>query len=125
MTKPEAGGFIVRSEDDRLAGRTVTLVAVGVVVLVWLWIGVAWLLLARGEDRARPSGVFTELALAPPPTVSGVEQTLIVERDVAGDLAAHKRAVLQSYGWIDADRGIVRIPIERAMEIVAAEGERP
>jgi hypothetical protein len=31
-------------------------------------------------------------------------------------------AVLNHYAWVDPDRGIVRIPIERAMEIVAQKG---
>ena len=30
---------------------------------------------------------------------------------------------LTSYGWIDRQRGIVRIPIDRAMELLANEGE--
>jgi len=31
-------------------------------------------------------------------------------------------AILKSYGWVDPDKGIVRIPIDRAIEIVAARG---
>ena len=31
-------------------------------------------------------------------------------------------AVLDSYGWVDPDRGIVRVPVERAMEIIAQKG---
>jgi len=31
-------------------------------------------------------------------------------------------AVLNHYAWVDPDRGIVRIPVERAMEIVAQKG---
>ena len=30
--------------------------------------------------------------------------------------------VLHSYGWIDQEKGIVSIPIDRAMELVAQEG---
>jgi hypothetical protein len=30
--------------------------------------------------------------------------------------------VLDSYAWVDKDRGIVRIPIARAMELIAQEG---
>jgi len=28
----------------------------------------------------------------------------------------------KAYGWVDKERGIVRIPIERAMELIAKEG---
>jgi hypothetical protein len=31
-------------------------------------------------------------------------------------------AMLNSYGWVDKDSGRVRIPIERAMEILAKKG---
>ena len=30
--------------------------------------------------------------------------------------------VLNGYGWVDPDRGIVRIPIDRALDIVAQKG---
>ena len=31
-------------------------------------------------------------------------------------------AVLHHYGWVDPDRGVVRIPIERAIDIIAGRG---
>jgi hypothetical protein len=37
-------------------------------------------------------------------------------------MRAGEDAVLNSYGWVDKDSGIVRIPIERAMEILAKKG---
>lgn len=33
-----------------------------------------------------------------------------------------EQAQLQGYAWVDKEQGIVRIPIERAMQIVAARG---
>jgi hypothetical protein len=35
-------------------------------------------------------------------------------------LRAEKRAILGEYRWIDRDKGIVRIPIERAMSLLIA-----
>lgn len=40
-------------------------------------------------------------------------------------LRAEERAVLESYGWVDRDEGIVRIPIERAMELIAERAGEP
>jgi hypothetical protein len=37
-------------------------------------------------------------------------------------LQQKQRAQLEGYAWIDKDQGIVRIPIERAMQIVASKG---
>ena len=41
------------------------------------------------------------------------------------DLAAVRKEedqVLRTYDWLDRERGVVRIPIERALELVAKEG---
>ena len=43
----------------------------------------------------------------------------------SADLAAHRAAEhrqLTSYGWVDRQAGVVRMPIERAMQDVAASG---
>jgi hypothetical protein len=48
-----------------------------------------------------------------------------LQMDPAADLAAYRAAQtreLTSYGWVDRQRGVVRIPIERAMQDVAAAG---
>lgn len=45
--------------------------------------------------------------------------------DPAADLRTYRTAeehVLESYGWIDRQRGIVHVPIEQAMREVAADG---
>ncbi|MCC6661243.1 MAG: hypothetical protein IT437_10195 [Phycisphaerales bacterium] len=45
--------------------------------------------------------------------------------DPPGDLARTRRREdehLLGYGWIDRDHGVVRIPITRAMELLAAPG---
>lgn len=59
--------------------------------------------------------VFTPNGLPPPPRL---------QIDEAADLATYRRretALLNSYGWIDRERGAVRLPIERAMELVVQE----
>jgi hypothetical protein len=35
---------------------------------------------------------------------------------------AREDAALQGYGWVDRERGIVKIPIERAIEVLAERG---
>lgn len=39
-------------------------------------------------------------------------------------LRARKHAMLHEYAWIDRDRGIVRIPIERATSLLIARSPR-
>src|SRR5438128_1977992 len=38
------------------------------------------------------------------------------------EFRAAEDAILNSYGWVDPEKGVVRIPVERAMELVAKEG---
>lgn len=38
------------------------------------------------------------------------------------DLRTDEDAILNSYGWIDPNKGIVRIPIDQAIDIVAQKG---
>ncbi len=38
------------------------------------------------------------------------------------DLRADEDAILNSYGWVDPNKGIVRIPIDQAIDIVAQKG---
>jgi hypothetical protein len=39
-----------------------------------------------------------------------------------GDMHANEDAILNSYGWVDQSKGIVRIPIGEALGIVAQKG---
>ena len=48
-----------------------------------------------------------------------------LEEDPVKSLAefrATEDARIRSYAWIDPDKGVVQLPIERAMELVAKEG---
>jgi hypothetical protein len=38
------------------------------------------------------------------------------------DLRADEDAILNSYGWVNPDKGIVRIPIDQAIDLVAQKG---
>jgi hypothetical protein len=50
-----------------------------------------------------------------------------LQSDPAGELEAFQaaqRQALDGYGWVDQGQGLVRIPIERAMALLAARGEQ-
>jgi hypothetical protein len=111
----------VRAEEDRIHTPVIVGVGIGSLV-VFLLAGAAavgYLKLRQGEHPP---------ILIPPEAgqskVGMVEQDLFDvanrgERDVA-----QRRAKLGSYGWVDREKGIVHLPIERAMELVA-QGVRP
>lgn len=63
-----------------------------------------------------------------PPIESGIETAPRLETDPDADLRAlraREEDILRTYGWIDRGRGVVRVPIERAMEWVAKPGNTP
>ena len=43
-------------------------------------------------------------------------------RQDLSDLRAREDQLLNSYGWVDKNTGVVRIPIERAMQLIVERG---
>jgi hypothetical protein len=78
------------------------------------------LLVARAIETQAPAAYVAETdpaALEPP----APRLQVTPERELAA-LRAQEDAILGSYAWVEKDRGIVRIPIEEAMRLVAEEG---
>ena len=72
--------------------------------------------LASREDRAGQPVTITERQLPPDPTLQ------IWEFADLANYRAKEQAVLDTYGWVDRDAGIVRLPIEHAMELLLQKG---
>lgn len=92
----------------------------GIVALVLVALALMWLLFRYlAGQQAAPA------AAAPPMAVQELPPEPRLEVSPATDLErlrASERAILESYGWVNRTSGIVRIPIERAMELVAERG---
>ncbi len=111
----------VRSEDDRIA--TGRLVFVGVASLVVFFvasaIAVGYFRVQQGERGPLP--VPPDIGQS---KIGLVEQTMFdLQARGPRDRAARLQR-LESYGWVDRSAGIVHLPIDRAMELVA-QGVRP
>jgi hypothetical protein len=99
-----------------LFGAGLFVVAVIVHLLVWVLFGY---FSGREELRAAreyPLTAGRENELPPEPRLQ------IHPREDMLDLHAHEEEVLTTYGWVDKNAGIVRIPIEEAMKIVVQRG---
>ena len=100
------------------------------------WVGVATLLvfgsclvgvvfLTQGRERA-----FVPHGEPPPPAAVRAAQIGLVNQRLFGEQPENARIKeraqrqLGSYGWVDRDAGLVHLPIDRAMELVA-KGARP
>lgn len=104
--------------------RAVVLVAVGLAGLTLavqavLWLHLQGLWAARRAEMPPPSPVARALPEAPPePRLQTSPQ------EELKTLRAVEEARLHGWGWVDRRSGVVRIPIERAMELVVSEGVR-
>jgi hypothetical protein len=79
-----------------------------------------WLLERYNESSPRPSRAAsapgTQESLPPEPRLQVAPRA-----DMANMRAAEERE-LQTYGWVDREKQVVRIPIDRAMQLIAERG---
>lgn len=92
---------------------TIGLAATGLVVMIGLVLGVAALLSRLGPTPAPQQPIQItppdpRLQVAPPADFRELKATQITR--------------LNTYGWTDPDAGVVRIPIDRAIEIMVEQG---
>lgn len=118
--RQETGGGPVDGELD-IRGILVFvggLVAVTLVVMALMW-GIAVLFkgsLAR-EDPAPPALAEARETRVPP----GPNLQPNPEADLAA-FRAVEEAELATWAWVDREKAVARVPVERALEIVAARG---
>jgi hypothetical protein len=111
----------VRSEEDRISTGKILVVGIGSLLLFFFAAVVtsSYLRMRQGERPAVP--IPAEIGRS---KIGLVEQQLF-DQAVRGERdRAVREERLRSYGWVDRRQGIVHIPIERAMELVAG-GARP
>jgi hypothetical protein len=116
-----------REEDALPGGLILRTLLVAVMVAVSLCFATHLIVRARMR-QLRPSHRFPERNLPAPHEVAGVRQDLFRVAHPRPTVLDRQRADLASFGWVDRARGIARIPIETAMQVVArrsAEGGTP
>jgi hypothetical protein len=74
----------------------------------------------RAEDRKLSPMIAASLARTPPEP--RLEPYPLAPRL---KLRAEEEEILTSYGWVDKDRGLVRVPIDRAMDLLVQRGLPP
>jgi hypothetical protein len=110
-----AGGGAHETSDASAAALGWTALALGAGILAIL-LGTRLALGPREPEAPRPPA---PIDLPPPPRL---------QADPAAErlsIRAAEERLLETYGWVDRRRGIVRIPIDRAMDLVAARGLPP
>lgn len=96
-----------------VVGGGITLVISVFIMLLASW----WIFKAfRASAADRQLGTVSVPVMPPEPRLQ------VSPRDDWAAMIEREQAILNSYGWIDRSRGIVRIPVEREMESIAQRG---
>jgi hypothetical protein len=108
-------------EPDRVPTRR--LASLGLAGLLVFGVGAFW---ATTVQRGATGTVHSDTA--PRPELAGQREVGMVYQPRFGESIAkarddEARRRLSSAGWVDRDAGVVRIPIEQAMEIMAHRSE--
>jgi len=103
----------IEQEPDRVATRRLLLISgVGLVVALACAFAAAQML-HHSQVRAGATTPIPAAEVRP----SSLEQSLIEHAERGLELHADQKKRLAQYGWVDRRAGIVKIPIERAMEL--------
>lgn len=111
-------------EPADLHPKAVFLTGLGILAVVWIVVLVLYPLFkyfsyARTEGLS-PAKVLNYIPPTPPaPRNESEPQTDL------NDYLARQKAALSGYGWVDRSKGVVSIPIGRAMAIIAQRGVPP
>ena len=114
---PPGGGY----EKSDLSVKAIGVFgAILTLVLVLAIVSMAWmfgLFAAREERQDAPPSPLATAGSGPPQPLLQVD----APRDLK-ELRAAEDARLASYGWVDKQAGLARIPIDRAMALLAERG---
>lgn len=113
----QSGGYERRDLSVRVVGIFFLGLTVAVAAVLVLMV---WLFRSFEAGEARRDRPPSPLAGAPQPPPEPRLQVNASEDLKA--LRAAEDAALTTYGWVDRQAGIVRIPIDRAMDLLAERG---
>jgi hypothetical protein len=112
-------GYETRDVDFRpvlWVGFWLSVIVVASFALMWLMY-VSFI--ARGERESAPAhSLAAEYARKAPPAPN-LQKDPFAEWE---DLQRQNEEILSTYGWVDRPAGVVRIPIERAMDLALERG---
>jgi hypothetical protein len=108
---------------DALFGPTFRagLYILGVMFLTALVVVPMYRFLARKEAREQEPAA-TVIKTEASAREGAFPRLVVSEPRALAEFRAQEDALLSSYGWVEKDRGIARIPIDEAMRIVAQHG---
>jgi|SRR5688500_3905044 len=118
---PHGASAAAGHELSDLSPRNISFFGIGLAALIIFALLViyglmVWLRESAGRRAEPPSQLSVTREPAPGP------QLLIEPGRAMRSMRQQEQARLNSYGWIDQEQGIVHIPIERAIDMLADKG---
>jgi hypothetical protein len=101
---------VERSDADP---RLIAAIALGIAVFL---AGTPYFLYAGYPSAVRTAGIEPDLPRPPPPVLDVHPAARLLEQ------RSRENASLGSYGWADRERHVARVPIDRAMQLLAERG---
>jgi hypothetical protein len=100
------------------ASARVVFIAAGLMILLLVFVGVSAKLVLRvfSNPALTSSAASPSIPLPPEPRLEANPLESLQT------LRAHEDEILNHYGWIDKSKNIVRLPIDRAIELTAERG---
>ena len=105
------------------------------VVKFLIWLSVAVMVVAllmwgllhyfdkrKAREAPPPSPLAPEARLPPEPRLQGAPGSVSSPAEDIRQFREQEDQMLSSYGWIDQQRGIIRIPIEQAKKLIEQKG---
>ena len=112
------------AEEDVLPSRRIVMVGVLALFVFFLGSLAAGLGLRAVRREANPDGPPPLPSEAGRAKIGLVEQRLFEHSNMGAVWREAARRRLESYGWVDRQKGIAHVPIERAMDMIE-KGVRP
>lgn len=119
MVKPQTGQQGHETRD--ISVRAVSWFAIGL-VLSCVAIAAVVIGLFRILEQRHPSPDSASRIALQPQMIAPPPQLQVAPTSDYEEFRASDETRLNSYGWVDKEASIVRIPIERAMDLIAARG---
>jgi hypothetical protein len=117
VIEQEQRGFETRDANVRVVTWFAVILVLSAIVIHFACAGLYWLFARQHPSPDPPSRIaFNPQPVAPEPRLQN-NPTMDLE-----SFAKDQNTRLNSYGWIDRERGVIHIPIERAMDLIAERG---
>jgi hypothetical protein len=124
-----------RDADDAVTLHEPNTVNIPGVVKFLVWLSVAVVVVAllmwgllhyfdkrKAQEAPPPSPLAPEVRVPPEPRLQGAPGSVKSPAEDIRRFREQEDQMLNSYGWIDQQRGIIRIPIEQAKKLIEQKG---